>query len=144
MRALSKSVVIMAILLPSLMTSCKSKKEMHDEAYVALVSETERRYLLSPTDAYDAETKFAAYVQDSMHQGFAFPDARVLVWTYPRIALAAEYCGRKEEADRMFSFSEAYRLKIYPNQPLDKTGKFKTLRDAVLYMDRDSRVPWVK
>ena len=86
----------------------------------------------------------AEYVRNSIRQGVAFPDKTVLVWVYPRIALAAEYAGRKEEAARLFAYSEDYRRQVYPGEPIDRSGRFKTLRDAVVFMDKNAGVPWLK
>lgn len=126
------------------MTACKSKDQKHWDAYQALVTKTEREYREGPDQAYKAELRFADYVKDSMRRGFAFPDKNVLVWTYPRIALAAEYSGRKDIAARMFAFAEEYREQVYPGEPVDRSGRFKTLREAVIYMDRNSGIPWLK
>jgi len=122
----------------------KSDEQKSDEAYLALAAETNRAYFQSAEQAYHAELKFEAYIKDSIRRGVAFPDKKVLVWVYPRIALAAEYSGRKEEATRMFAFSETYAKQLYPYVPIDESRRFKTLREAVIYMDRNSKVPWIK
>jgi hypothetical protein len=67
----------------------------------------------------------------------------VLVWVYPRIGLAAEYMGEKEKAAHIFAFAEAYRERLYPGEPVDRTGTFRTLKEVVLFMDRNSKVPWL-
>jgi hypothetical protein len=124
--------------------ACKSQKQKNDEASLALIAETDRAYFQSPEQGYQAQLKLAAYVEDSIRRGVTFPDKKVLVWVYPRIALAAEYSGRKKQATRLFAFSETYRRQLYPNEPVDKSGRFKTLRDAVVYMDRNAKVPWLQ
>ena len=132
------------LLVAAVLAGCSATERFDNKTYLALVAKTHREYFQSPERAYQAEMRFAQYVRDSMHRGIDFPNETVLVWTYPRIALSAEYAGRKNQADNLFAFAEEFRKRVYPNQPIDGTGRFHTLREAVIYMDRESGVPWLK
>jgi hypothetical protein len=113
-------------------------------SYRALVEKTARAFSKDPEAAYQGEVAFSKFVLDSMAQGRPFPNQAVLAWTYPQIALAAEYSGRREEAARMFVFAEAYLRRLHPGQPIDRSGQFKTLRDLVVYMNCSAGVRWLK
>jgi hypothetical protein len=136
--------VLLILLASTVLFSCKSQEEKRHQAYCELVETTMREYGESAERGYQAQIRFAEYIKDSMRRGIAFPDNSVLVWTYPRIALAAEYSGRKEEAVRMYAFAEEFEKQVYPGEPTDRSGRFKTLRDAVIYMDRAAGVLWLK
>lgn len=84
------------------------------------------------------------YTEASVERGDTFPSRNVLVWLYPRLAIAAEYSGRLEESATLYRSAEAYAQEIYPNEPIDKSGQFLTLRDAIIYMDSKAGVSWIK
>jgi hypothetical protein len=135
--------VIVALLFVIALAACGPEEKTGNQTYLALCKETESEYFQSAERAYRAQMRFAEHVRDSIRLGVPFPDEKVLVWVYPRIGLAAEYLGRKEEAAHIFAFAEEFRKRLYPGEPVDRTGKFPTLRDAVLYMDRNAKVPWL-
>jgi hypothetical protein len=137
-------IAVIALFFACILAACRSEKEKERATYLALVETTTREYRIDPERAYHAEKRMAEYVEGSIKRGIQFPDRTVLVWTYPRIAIAAEYSGRKEEAARLHEFAEAFAKQVYPGEPIDRSGRFKTLKEAALYMDREAEVSWLK
>jgi len=123
---------------------CSSRQAEARREYLALLEKTNHEYAESADRAYVAESHLVEYVERSLKAGRKFPDKSLLMWGYARVALAAECTGRSDEANRMYDAAEKIREEVYPGQPVDRSGKFKSLREETLFMERTAGTKWLK
>jgi hypothetical protein len=126
------------------LAACKSKLEREQAEYLAMVKTTQdANFQSDPQVAYEAEVRFIDFVKERQKVGAFLPNPNVLVWDYPRLAILAEYCGRTDEASRLFSEAEQYARKIYPNEPAAKTSA-AALRASIDEITNAEKAPWKK
>lgn len=125
---------------------CDTKRAREQAEYFAAVKKQAEGYHSSdPEQAYEAEAEFVRFVEGREETGgfLARPGPELLVWEYARLALMAEYCGRKDEAAGLLIKAEQCARKAYPNEPAAKTSA-AALREDMEEIATSDKVLWKK
>jgi hypothetical protein len=124
--------------------ACTDRQKRERAEYFAACGAQEEGYYGNDANrAYEAEKTFIEFVKNRQRTGAFLANPDVLVWEYPRLALAAEACGRKDEADRLYLIAQRYARKAYPNEDPTKTSA-AALRAAIEEMTPVRQAPWRK
>jgi hypothetical protein len=134
--------LLLAVLFAAVACTDKQKRE-RAEYFAAASAQQEGYYGSDAERAYEAEKTFIEFVKNRQRTGAFLANPDVLVWEYPRLALAAEACGRKEEADRLYLVAQRYARKVYPSEDPKKMSA-EAMRAAIEEMTPVQQAPWRK
>jgi hypothetical protein len=127
------------------LVSCGDNQERAKVEYLAAIKKVQEGYANPDVNrAYAAEIQFIEFVRERQSEGGYLPNPNILIWEYARLGLLAEYCGRKDEAARLYVQAERYARRIYPNEPADKTSAAAFRSYMILMAKEGGKGPWIK